>query len=126
VPRRDYPEGRAGYLRWKTDLQRRHAEAVAPLLTAAGYAPAEVDRVQDIIRKRRLASDPDVQALEDALCLVFLETQLDELAGRLDEAAVVEVLRKSLAKMSAEGKALAAEVPMTDSGRALLGRASAP
>jgi len=125
VPRSDYPDGRSGYLRWKTDLQRRHAEEVAPLLAEAGYGPDEVDRVQEIIRKRRLATDPDVQALEDALCLVFLETQFDDLAARLDDETMIEVLRKSLVKMSDEGKRLALTLDFSANAGRLLGAALA-
>lgn len=124
-PRSSYPEGRSGYLKWKTDLQRRHAAAVEPILRQAGYDQADIERVQDIIRKRRLATDADVQALEDALCLVFLETQLDELAAKLDDDAMVEVLRKSLAKMSDEGKQLALGIGLSADGQRLVGRAVA-
>ena len=36
------------------------------------------------MRKEGLAHDAEVQALEDALCLVFLETQLADVAARLE------------------------------------------
>src|SRR5438067_11812028 len=76
IPRDSYPDGRNGYLRWRRALQRAHAGDVGRILGAEGYGPAEVARVQEIVQKRRLSSDPEVQAFEDALCLVFLETQL--------------------------------------------------
>src|ERR1039458_6909416 len=100
APRASYPEGRAGYLRWRRDLSQRQAADVGALLDEAGYDELTIERVQAIMRKRDLASDPDVQALEDALCLVFLETQCDDLASRLDRPHMVEVLRKSMVKMS--------------------------
>src|SRR5438309_7851093 len=75
IPRDSYPEGRNGYLRWRRALQRAHADDVGGILSAEGYGPEEVARVQDIVQKRRLTSDPEVQVFEDALCLVFLETQ---------------------------------------------------
>ena len=107
IPRDTYPEGRAGYLKWKRDLQQHHADVVAPLLQAAGYDDGAVARVQDIVRKRGLAGsnpDPDVQTLEDALCIVFLQTQFADLAARLDDDKMVDILRKSLKKMSDEGR----------------------
>src|SRR5690606_7752304 len=67
VPRSSYPEGRAGYLRWRADQKRRHAEEVAVLLRAAGYDESVVERVGAIVRKEGLAHDPAVQAHEDAL-----------------------------------------------------------
>src|SRR5664279_1143539 len=48
---------------------------------------ALLTRVQALVRKDGLAgaaTDDDVQVLEDALCLVFLETQLVDIAARLD------------------------------------------
>ena len=123
IPRSSYPEGRAGYLRWKRDLQGHHAAVLAPLLSACGYGHDEVARVQEIVRKRGLATDPDVQALEDALCLVFLQTQFTELVDRLDDDKMVDILRKSLGKMSEGGKAAAMGIELGQRESALLGRA---
>ncbi len=120
IPRSDYPGGRAGYLRWRRDLHELHAREAARILTHEGYDPPTVNRVRDIVRKKNLAADPEVQALEDALCLVFLETQFLDLAARLDAARMVDVLRKTLRKMSEEGKRLALTIEMSTAERALL------
>ena len=77
-PRDAYPQGRAGYRRWRTAAARAQAEEVASILLGIGAGPHFIERVGDIIRKRGLGSDPAVQTHEDALCLVFLETQLDD------------------------------------------------
>ena len=85
-----------------------------------GYDAATIARVQDIVRKRNLARDPDVQALEDALCLVFIETQFAELTAKLDRPKMIDVVRKTLKKMSAEGRALALTLPMSADDRTLI------
>lgn len=121
VPRSSYPEGRAGYLRWRRDAKDRHADEVAELLLAAGYDPAFVERVQALIRKA--TSDAAAQVHEDAACLVFLETQLDPVAEQLGDDKTVDVLRKTARKMSAAGLAAAARVPLSTTGMALLERA---
>ena len=123
TPRADYPEGRSGYLRWRTGLHKLHADEVGRILAGEGYDDATITRVQDIVRKRDLAHDPDVQALEDALCLVFVETQFHDLAARLDEEKMVEVVRKTLAKMSDRGKAFALAIDLPGPDRDLLERA---
>jgi hypothetical protein len=110
VPRSSYPDGRAGYLKWRRDLHEVHAREVAAVLTDAGYDDTTVARVQELVRKRNLAKDPEVQVLEDALCLVFIQTQYDELAAKLEPEKMDEVVRKTLAKMSDRGRALAAEL----------------
>jgi hypothetical protein len=125
IPRDSYPDGRNGYLRWRRALQKNHAADVGRILAAEGYEDAAVARVQDIVQKRKLASDPEVQVFEDALCLVFLETQLDELGARLDREKSVEVLRKTLDKMSEQGIGLALELDLSAGGRALLTEAAA-
>jgi hypothetical protein len=124
VPRDSYPDGRAGYLRWRRDLKQVHVDVVAAAMREAGFPEPSIDRAGAIVAKRDLAHDPDVQVLEDALCLTFLVTQLEDLADKLhDDDKLVDVLVKTLPKMSdaAKGEALALDLPPR--GRALLEQA---
>jgi len=114
IPRESYPEGRRGYLRWRRDLQRQHAADLERILGAEGYDEATVSRVQEIVQKRQLATDAEVQAFEDALCLVFAEDQLAEFATRVDKDKLDDIIEKTKEKMSPEGRRLLAEV--TDPG----------
>jgi hypothetical protein len=123
LPRSEYPEGRAGYLRWRTALKKQHAAEVATILEAVGYDAATIDRTQRIIRKEGLGSDPQVQTHEDALCLVFLETQLAELVDDQGGEKMVDIIRKTAAKMSPGALGLVVDLPMRDGDRALIGRA---
>jgi hypothetical protein len=123
IPRSSEPEGRAGYLRWKRRLQQHHADVVASVLSGLNADPALVERVQAIVRKERLKTDPEVQALEDALCLVFVETQFGELTDQLGDDHMVEVVAKTLRKMSTAGRSAALELPLDDEATAIVGRA---
>jgi hypothetical protein len=125
LPRSSYPDGRAGYLRWRTAAKKRHADDVAAILRDAGYADDEVARVQAIIRKEGLGQDPQVQVHEDALCLAFLETQLDETTATTGDEKMVDVLVKTLAKMSDAAIAAAGSLPFSEAGAALVGEALA-
>jgi hypothetical protein len=125
LPRSSYPEGRSGYLRWRTALRKQHAEEVAALLTGVGYDEATVERVAAIVNKRGLGVDPQVQAHEDALCLVFLSTQLADTVDRLGDDKMVDVLRKTAAKMSPAGLAFVGGLPLRPSDLALIERALA-
>jgi hypothetical protein len=125
VPRSSYPAGRTGYLRWRTFLHEVHADEVARILKAVGYDQSTVDRVRHIVRKDDLRSDPDVQTLEDALCLVFLGEQLEGYAPRMDETKLVEVLRKSWAKMSPRAHELALSLDLDPTAADLVRRALA-
>jgi Domain of unknown function (DUF4202) len=124
IPRDDYPRDRGGYLRWRTALRRQHANDVARIMGDAGYGDADVERVQAIVGKKGLGRDPEVQVHEDALCLVFLDTQFDALAAQLDDDdKMIDILRKTAAKMSPAGLAAASELKLSAEGAALLGRA---
>jgi ketosteroid isomerase-like protein len=128
VPRASYPAGRAGYLRWRKDLHAQHANELGVLLGDTGYDEATIRRVQAIVRKDGLAragEHDDVQVLEDALCLVFLETQLVEIAARLDPEKLPGVITKTARKMSAAGLARIAEVPLGPGARRMLDEAFA-
>jgi hypothetical protein len=120
-PRDAYPVGRAGYHRWRKDLQGFHARCVAEILEREGYDAATIARVEGIVQKRGLGSDPEVQALEDALCLVFIETQLGDFAERLEGEKLLAVIRKTLKKMSPEAVALARELPLDPEHARLIG-----
>lgn len=125
LPRSSYPEGRAGYLRWRTEQKKRHAAGVAALLEPLGFGADEIERVGAIIRKEGLRTDPVVQTHEDALCLVFLQTQFDALIAQLGEDHTVEVVAKTIPKMSGQALALVGELGLGPEAAAVVGRALA-
>ena len=124
-PRSSFPEGRTGYLRWRTQLYRFHADTAAALLREAGYGEDVAGRVGALIRKELLGRDPDAQAIEDALCLVFLELQLGDVAGKMDREKLITVLRKTWTKMSPDARRLALELALPEAERELVAAALA-
>lgn len=123
LPRSSYETGRAGYLKWKRDQRRRHADDAGELLATVGYDVAAIERVQALVRRDHLATDPGSQAIEDAACLAFVETQLADVATKLDRAHLIDVLRKTAKKMSPEGAAAIERIPLGEPERALLAEA---
>jgi len=123
VPRASYPQDRAGYLRWRRDLQQFHARRAGEILVEVGYDEATIERVRSLNLKQNLGQDPEMQVLEDALCLVFLQYQLAELMVKTEEDKVVNALRKSWGKMSEAGRAAARSLPFGEREHALLQRA---
>ena len=103
IPRASHPPGRSSYLRWRRTLQAFHARSCGEVLQRHGYAADEIGHVARLIEKRDLASDPEAQVLEDAICLVFLETQAHDFARREPEK-VDRILRLTLRKMSESGR----------------------
>jgi hypothetical protein len=105
LPRSDYPEGKAGYLEWRREQGRRHALRVSEMMARAGYDQADCDRVGVQLRKEGIKRDPEVQALEDVICFVFLRWYFADFAAERDEASVLDIVTKTARKMSAEGRA---------------------
>ena len=122
--RRDlYPMTRPGYLRWREDLKKFHAQKAGDILRAAGYAEDFIRRVQELNLKKNFPADPESRVLEDALCLVFLEHQFGDLAAKTSDDKMVNALQKSWKKMTPAAHALALTLNYTPAQKALLEQA---
>ena len=122
IPREDYPEGREAYLKWRKDMAQHHARIVAELMAKAGYNDEQVERVQQIILKKRIKVDAEVQTMENAVCLVFLEFQYEDFRKRYvnDPEKMIDILRKSLLKMDAHGHSFALTLSYSEGGLELV------
>lgn len=116
IPRSTFPAGRAAYLRWRRALHAVHAELTAAILEECGYPRRSVERVAALVAKADLlqAGDPDAQTLEDALSLVFLDTQLEPLLDDLDDRQLRRALGRTWRKMSPNGQAAAMKLALSD------------
>jgi hypothetical protein len=103
IPRDSYPEGREAYLRWRSDLAKYHAEVATAILQDAGYDEQQIARVRQILLKQKIKVDADVQTMENALCLVFLEFQYEDFFPKHEQDKLVNILKRSLLKMDAHG-----------------------
>lgn len=123
IPRSTYPMDRRGYLRWRTDLKSYHAEAAADVLAECGYDGGFISIVQSLLRKEGLRDNPDTQALEDTACMVFLEFYFADFAAQHDDEKVVDIVRKTWAKMSERAHEAALGLSLSADAMALVGRA---
>jgi hypothetical protein len=123
VPRSTYPEGRTAYLQWRSDLKQFHAEKSAEVLRSVDYDAAVVEAVAAVNLKQGLKSNADVQMIEDALCLVFLELQFEGYLRQWDDDKIVGILKKTWGKMSEVGHAAALQLPLSNQALGLVGRA---
>ncbi len=125
IPRHSYPMDKPGYLKWRADLKRFHAEKSGQILREVGYDEALVQRVQELNLKKNHPKDPEVCVLEDALCLVFLEHQLTPLAAKADDEKLINALQKSWKKMTPAAHAEALKLNYGARERSLIERALA-
>ena len=103
IPRESYPMDRVGYLKWREDLKKFHAQTTAKILTKAGYNQEFTDRVSFLIEKKLLKKDAETQLLEDVICLVFLEFYLDSFVQKHDTEKIKNIILKTWNKMSESG-----------------------
>ena len=125
IPRASYPLTRLGYLQWRAELKKFHAQKSGEILRAVGCEEALICRVQELNLKRNFPDDPESRVLEDALCLVFLEHQLAELAAKADAAKVINAIRKSWKKMTPMAHATALGLALGPHEKLLIARALA-
>jgi hypothetical protein len=123
IPRNSYPMTRAGYLQWRANLKKYHAQKAGDILRELGYPEAVVRCVQDLNLKKHFPDDPETRVLEDALCLVFLEYQLADLAVKTAEDKTINALQKSWQKMTPAGRAEALKLNYGPREKVLLERA---
>ncbi|MDZ4134321.1 MAG: DUF4202 domain-containing protein, partial [Paracoccaceae bacterium] len=107
LPRTDYPEGRDGYLEWRREQGRRHGVRLAWIMAEAGYGAADQDRAGVLLRKEGIKRDPEVQALEDVICFVFLRHYFAPFSQKHEAGALLKIVQKTARKMSAQARARA-------------------
>ncbi|MGE6917521.1 DUF4202 domain-containing protein [Achromobacter kerstersii] len=125
IARNSYPEGRIGYLTWRKALARHHAGIAEGIMRDTGYADDVIDRVKTIVMKQGIKQDADVQTMENALCLVFLQYQYETFHPAHAEK-IVDILKKSLLKMDAAGHQWALTLPYSPIGMAYIEQALRP
>jgi hypothetical protein len=115
IPRQKYPLGRDGYNAWRTACRDHHAALTSAIMRRYGYTGDEIAQVVKIIRKEQLKRDPESQALENVVAVVFVQYYLDEFVAEhkdYDDAKLANILKKTLRKMDAMGHAAALALPL--------------
>ncbi|WP_372800354.1 DUF4202 domain-containing protein [Paracoccus seriniphilus] len=107
LPRDSFPMDRAGYLQWRQEQGRRHANRIAGIMEEAGYEGEEIDRARKMLTKQGLKRDPEVQALEDVICFTFIRWYLGDFMAEQPDEKMPRIIEKTARKMSAEGRAKA-------------------
>jgi hypothetical protein len=123
VPRESFPMDRAGYHRWRTTLYTFHADVAAAILRELTFDDRTIERVRALLRKEKLKTDPETQALEDVACVVFLENYFAAFAAGHEEEKVIAIVRRTWAKMSPHGHAAAMTLSLPDKAQELVARA---
>jgi hypothetical protein len=125
IPRATYPMDRKGYLQWRTKLAQHHASLAGKILAECGYDNGEIEKVKFLLQKKELhRHHAETQLLEDVICLVFIKYYLEEFALRHDDDKVVDILRKTIRKMSPRALTEVGTIPVSSKMKRLIAEAS--
>ena len=124
IPRNSYPITRKGYLQWRNSLKLHHASIAEKILRDCPYDEGSIEKVKFLVLKQQLQQHPESQLLEDIICLVFVEYYLEEFAAKHDDEKIVDILTKTLRKMSDRGINTAVQISLSDKMTRLLKRAT--
>lgn len=120
IPRESYEMDRAGYLRWRRDLKKFHAQKASVILREVGYSEDTIGKVVFLLEKKKLKKNEDTQTLEDVICLVFLQYYFEDFAQKHPEEKIIDILQKTWRKMSDKGRDAAMELPLSKIARDLI------
>jgi len=123
VPRDSYEMNRVGYLTWRRDLYKFHAEKASEILGKVGYDDALISKVKFLLQKKQLKKNEETQLLEDVICLVFLEFYFESFSEKYTKEKLVDILQKTWAKMSEKGQEAALKLKLSEKSSSLISEA---
>lgn len=126
IPRKNYPEGRNGYNDWRKACREHHAAVLTKIMSEHGYGHDEIDRATMLLKKEQLKKDRESQALENVVDVVFVEYYFDEFIGKYahyDDDKLVDIVGKTLRKMSPKGHQAALSLDLPERTRDLIMKA---
>ena len=123
IARDSYDMNREGYLRWRQDLKKFHAQKAASILAEVGYSEETINTVKFLLEKKQLKKNEETQTLEDVICLVFLEHYFEPFAAKHPEDKTIAILQKTWRKMSDKGHTAALKLPLSKSALGLVTKA---
>lgn len=125
IPRSEFPMDRVGYFKWRNELKELHAKKAGEILEVVGYDQEVIEEVQFMLLKKQLKKSELTQALEDVICLVFLEHYFDDFITKHNEEKLIDIVQKTWAKMSDAGHEAALKLPFSDLGLTMVQKALA-
>lgn len=121
IARDGYPKTPDGYHNWRGAQSRLAAVEVEKILRGIRYDESAIAHVRELILKTTFPKDPDSRILEDATCLVFLETKLEDYRAEWEqEGKMVRILKGTWRKMTPRARELAKTIPYSPEAQKLL------
>lgn len=123
ISRDSYEMNRSGYLSWRRDLAKFHANKASGILKKVGYNDTMIDKVTFLLQKKQLKRNEGTQLLENVICLVFLENYFENFSEKYSEEKLIDIVQKTWTKMSSKGHDYAMRLNYSDKSKYLISKA---
>jgi hypothetical protein len=124
IARKSFPMDRKGYLQWRTAEKLHQSSIAESILHELRFDLPTIEKVKNLLMKKELSTNADTQLLEDVICLVFIEHYLEEFASQHEDEKVVDILFKTMKKMTPRGLTEAGKIDVSDKLKGLIGEAA--
>lgn len=121
IDRHSYPMDKKGYLQWRSMEKMHQAKVAEPILLACGYDQNTIEKVKFLLLKKELMTNAETKTLEDVVCLVFIEFYLNDFAAPHDDEKVIDILKKTIKKMTAHALEEASKIKVSKRMGRLIG-----
>jgi hypothetical protein len=103
IARTLFPMDKPGYFQWRKAVMASQLAITAKTLQSQGIEEADIADITAILSKKGKEADVRAQIIEDVACIVFVQWYLEDFAAQHDFDKVVDIVRKTIKKMSSEG-----------------------
>jgi hypothetical protein len=123
VPRSEFTYDRRGYHQWRRKVMEHQLQLTQTVLSRAGVDEADIHWIMKTIEKQGDKSNPEAQIITDTACLVFLKWYMEPFAVKHEHEKVIDIIKKTLRKMSEAGVKLVSKLDLPESSLKVLEQA---
>ncbi len=120
VSRSLYPYDRRGYHQWRQVVMDFQLQETKKILLAANIGESDIHHILFILKEHGNKLNPESQVIMDTACLVFVKWYMEPFAGKHQNEKVIDILRKTMRKMSSKGVNLISKLELPVSAKNIL------
>jgi hypothetical protein len=120
VPRGYFPYDRRGYHQWRRAVMDYQLVKTKELLLKVGLESDDIEQIVTTLFEQGNRLNPNAQMIMDAACLVFLKWYMEPFAAKHQSEKVTDILRKTMRKMSTNGKCFISQLNLPVSALQIL------
>jgi len=114
IARSIYPMDKQGYFQWRRHVAKHQLAILTEVLDKEGIANEEQETIISVLKKENIKKLEESQVIEDVACMVFVQHYLEPFAAPHDKQKVVDIVRKTMLKMSQHAINETAQLPLSE------------